>query len=406
MPLHNTAVEHFAKLRRVATATGKSIDEIKPDGELVFQVAFEASKSVPETAKRLEEFRNLYGLCRNMSFAGLVVALLFLGDGIFTDDPVDWKWVTAMFHMANDSDLFKTFGQFEAEGAHRDRVNWIDAQGAAWVPLYEAKTIHQFDHRWATYEGDGSESRDLSDDEKSDPLCEPLPRYWVAAAEMQDRLGRKSWVHPWLIAWRGITGVEKIRTVIASLIPLAAVGHSLFLLLPSKKIESPLLACLFSNLNCMVFDYVARTKIGGTNLNFFAMAQLPCLPPDSYRGDDVSFIAGKVLELVYTSETMRSFAEDLSYDGAPFGWNVNRRALLRAELDAYYAHLYGLSRDELRYVLDPADVYGQEYPSETFRVLKNSEIDKFGEYRTQRLVLDAWDRFERDGTFARRAAAE
>lgn len=76
----------------------------------------------------------------------------------------------------------------------------------------------------------------------------------------------------------------------------------------------------------------------------------------------------------------------------PFIWNETRRANLRAELDAYYAHLYGLTRDELRYILDPADVYGADFPSETFRVLKNNEIKKHGEYRTQRLVLEAWDK--------------
>jgi hypothetical protein len=67
-------------------------------------------------------------------------------------------------------------------------------------------------------------------------------------------------------------------------------------------------------------------------------------------------------------------------------------AVLRAELDAFYAHLYGLTRDELRYILDPADLMGPDYPSETFRVLKGNEIRQLGEYRTQRLVLEAWDR--------------
>ena len=73
---------------------------------------------------------------------------------------------------------------------------------------------------------------------------------------------------------------------------------------------------------------------------------------------------------------------------------------MRAELDAYYAYLYGLSKKELRYILDPKDVMGEDYPSETFRVLKENErIREFGEYRTQRLVLEAYDRFARDGTF-------
>ena len=81
----------------------------------------------------------------------------------------------------------------------------------------------------------------------------------------------------------------------------------------------------------------------------------------------------------------------MGYFGEPFIWDEKRRAILRAELDAKYAKLYGLTREELRYILDPADVYGPDFPSETFRVLKNNEIKKYGEYRTQKLVLAAWD---------------
>lgn len=72
----------------------------------------------------------------------------------------------------------------------------------------------------------------------------------------------------------------------------------------------------------------------------------------------------------------------------------DRRAILRAELDAYYAKLYGLTRDELRYILDPKDVYGPDFPGETFRVLKEKEEKDYGEYRTRRLVLKAWDKME------------
>jgi hypothetical protein len=90
---------------------------------------------------------------------------------------------------------------------------------------------------------------------------------------------------------------------------------------------------------------------------------------------------------------MKPFADDLGYKGnAPFPWDEDRRALLRAEIDARIARLYGLTRDQLRYILDPADVMGPSYPSETFRVLQKNERDKYGEYRTRRLVLEAWDR--------------
>jgi hypothetical protein len=99
-----------------------------------------------------------------------------------------------------------------------------------------------------------------------------------------------------------------------------------------------------------------------------------------------------VVELTYTSHSMAPFACDLGYEGPPFAWGEERRALLRAELDAWYARAYGLTRDELRYILDPADVKGADYPPETFRVLKTNEIRRFGEYRTARLVLAAYDK--------------
>ena len=96
---------------------------------------------------------------------------------------------------------------------------------------------------------------------------------------------------------------------------------------------------------------------------------------------------------------MHWFAKDLGCDEPPFDWDPKSHEGTRAELDAYYAYLYGLTRDELRYILHPWDVYGENHPSETFRVLKNNEIKEFGEYRTQRLVIEAWDRFMEDGTF-------
>ncbi len=61
------------------------------------------------------------------------------------------------------------------------------------------------------------------------------------------------------------------------------------------------------------------------------------------------------------------------------------------------ARAYGLTRDELRYIRDPTDVHGPDSPGETFRVLKEKETAKFGEYRTHRLVLEAWDAWERRG---------
>jgi hypothetical protein len=89
---------------------------------------------------------------------------------------------------------------------------------------------------------------------------------------------------------------------------------------------------------------------------------------------------------------LRPFAKDMRYHGEPFKWDEVRHAQVRAKLDACYARLYGLTRDELRYILDLKEVYGEDFPGETFRVLKEKEIRLYGEYRTRRLVLEAWER--------------
>jgi len=153
-------------------------------------------------------------------------------------------------------------------------------------------------------------------------------------------------------------------------------------------------AALLGNFCALALDFCARVKVGGTHLTYGYFKQFPILPPDRYTEADLAFIVPRVLELTFTAHDLSDWAQDLGYTGPPFAFDPARRAVLRAELDAYYARLYSLTRDELRYILDPADVMGADYPSETFRVLKNGEIRDFGEYRTQRLVLEAWDRLE------------
>lgn len=281
----------------------------------------------------------------------------------------------AMMHMSSDSHLF------------------AGSAGEGLLPLYEAKMIHQFDHRWATYTA-GGDSRDVTVDEKADPTFTVTPRYWVSQVEVEERLKDKGWKRGWLFGWRGIARATDERSVIGTVFPLAGVGNSCHLVLPSSETSASLLASLDANVSALVFDYVARQKVGGANFNFFIPKQLPVLPPNRYTETDFAFIVPRVLELTYTVHDLQPWAQDLGYNGEPYAFNPDRRAVLRAELDAYYAKLYGLTRDELRYILDPADIMGEDYPSETFRVLKNKELREYGEYRTQRLVLEAWDKLE------------
>ena len=96
-----------------------------------------------------------------------------------------------------------------------------------------------------------------------------------------------------------------------------------------------------------------------------------------------------MLELSYTAYDLQGFAQDLGYDGLPFPWDEERRHQCKCELDAIFAHMYQLDRSDLEWILDaPA-------PSSSFPGLKRSEMQEFGEYRTQRFVLQAYDQLAR-----------
>jgi hypothetical protein len=367
------------------------------------------------------------------------------------ENPWDVRFM-AMFHMSNDSHLFHTRSQLEAKGYRLVGNTFVagdptSPSPARYLPLYEAKMIWHYDHRYGTYEGvrDRSSTQLPTPDERqhADPHFVVLPWYWVPAEEVTRRLG--DWQRGWLLGFRNVTNATNERSAVFGLLPKAGVGNSLPVLLPSN-ISAPFVAGLVANFSTLPFDWVVRQKLAGVNMNFFYVEQLPVLPPEAYTPEDLRFIVPRVLELVYTSWDMKPFADDVWREAdeglravirphpptpspaalgegipfPPFTWNEERRAILRAELDAYYARLYGLTRKQLRYILDPADLTEREledildpreevadpldpagyatraaastFPGETFRVLKEKEIRQYGEYRTRRLVLEAWEK--------------
>ena len=138
--------------------------------------------------------------------------------------------------------------------------------------------------------------------------------------------------------------------------------------------------------------------------------QFPILNPEQIPENNQWQIVKRVAELTYFNHDLDGWAEELYEEltdeqkkelpqlgsKTPWIFDPDRRAVLQAELDAIIAHLYGLSTEDLHYILDPEDVCGEGCINETFRVLKNNEIRQFGEYRTKRLVLEAWKRFGYD----------
>ena len=289
-----------------------------------------------------------------------------------------------MFDMANDSDLF-----------HLTR----DADDL--VPLYEGKLFHQFDNRWATYAGQTDKKgnpveQDVAREEKANPAFSITPRYWVSSRDVYGRFIDKKtklrwWHEPWMLAFRDISSPTNERSVIASVLPSAyGAGHTAPLLLPAQ--DAKLVACLLGNLNSMVVDFVDRIKQSGTHVSFFVLKQLPIFAPSQYQEKDLKFIVPRVAALTRNSDEINTvWLTD--YPSYPFQ-EPRERLRFRAELDAYYARLYGLTRKELQYVLDPVSVMGEGFPSVTFPGLARNETNLYGEYLTQRLVLEAFDKLE------------
>jgi len=151
-------------------------------------------------------------------------------------------------------------------------------------------------------------------------------------------------------------------------------------------------ALLLAMLDSLVVDFAARSSVGGTDLSFFILKQLPVVARNQFDAEApagityAELVIPRVLELTYTAWDLEPFARDLGYDGDPFPWDEDRRHRLKCELDAIFAHLYHLDREDLEWILDVP------YPSASFPGLKRNELKQFGEYRTQRYVLHAYDR--------------
>jgi hypothetical protein len=223
-----------------------------------------------------------------------------------------------------------------------------------------------------------------------------LPRYWVPSDEVEERL--RDWREPWLVAFRDVTNAVVERTAIFTVLPRVGVGHNAPIVFFDRANVIGV-CCFIANGNSMVFDFLTRNKIGGTHLTFGILEQLPLLPEFSFSEADRAYIANRVLDLVHTAHDLDGFADVFELRKHKCGWEEAQRERLIAELDAYFAHLYELTREELRYILDPKDVFGEDFPSETFRVLKQYEIKGYGEYRTQRLVLEAYDELAKSDRF-------
>ncbi len=286
---------------------------------------------------------------------------------------------STMFHMTNDSGLFRTASQLDEDGFYPVQGNRWRKGEELYLPLYEGKMVQAYDHRAASVvvnpdnlnRPNQPESAELH--EHANPDWLPSPAYWVPAEECD-------WTPEsrWVLGFKEITSPTNARTFIASILPAVGFGNKVPILKSESENRDEWL--LAANLNAIAFDFIVRQKVQGQTLNLFIVEQLPVIAPDDYDrrfGDETArdVVRRHVLELTYTAHDMEPFARDLGYLGPPFKWDEEERRHLRARLDALYFHLYGLDRDDAGYVL------------ETFPIVRRQDEKEFGRYRTREMVL-------------------
>ena len=287
-----------------------------------------------------------------------------------------------MFHMTNDSHLFRTAAELTIDG-------WYPVAGGRWkrgddeaVPLYVGRMFWQFDHRASSVTvnednlHNSANSDRVSVAEKANPMFAPTPQYyvqWNAVAPQRD----------WTLAFRDITNTTNERTIVSAILPGGAYGNTAALIINDEAIQNTL---LMANLNSFALDYIARQKLQGTHANWYIVEQLPVIPPAGYDrsfGDMTAreIVAREVLHLTYTAHDLAAFARDMGHIDAtgavlpPFVWDEADRRQRRARLDALYFHLHGLDRDEADYVLS------------TFPIVAKNDQRDFGRYLTRDLIL-------------------
>ena len=287
---------------------------------------------------------------------------------------------STMFHMSNDSHLFHTREDLEADGWTLEGNVFVKG-GERMLPLYEAKFMHLDNHRSSDYSTlPGNHRRHIlpkrTAESLADPSAEMIPYYWVSQIDVASQIP-EDWKHQWMLGWRDVTDARaSARTTVSTIVPLQGAGDKLLLMFPGKGNYLRLAA----NLSTYVFDYTSRQKVAGLALKFFTMRQLPAVGPDLPRQAGTpseDWFTNRQTELAATSMQLKRIS---SPDATlVYRYTLTRRFQIRCELDAAFFHLYGIERDDVDYIM------------ETFPIVKRKDIQKYNSYRTKDRILEIYD---------------
>ncbi len=247
--------------------------------------------------------------------------------------------------------------------------------GRSAVPVYEGQMANRWDHRARTFEGYAGPKKYGrkphipwgTDEQHADPSFEAEPRYWMEAAVAEARI-RTLAGDRLLLAMRDIgaawTNRRNMRVALIGRKPATDT-------LPVLAVKSSYAFAAATLLNSMTFDFLVRLHMPGGHAKPWMISQCAAPPPESLRTREIGALAQ---ELSITSNSLGELTGNPVHP-----WKRERRAVIDAHLDALVAREYQLDREQYILVLDH------------FKVLQRMETADYGEYRSKRLRLEAFD---------------
>lgn len=280
-----------------------------------------------------------------------------------------WHPYRAEVHMGNDQHLFT-----------KEPVG---------LPVYEGRMIDFYDHRAKNYVGGSGRSSKWEQVPFDSPSKGIHPQWFLPEDKIPDKLGDSPFRYR--ISYTKIVNPKSDRRCLkAAIVPPMTVCGDTVPTIAVKEGDEWRYATWIAMLNSVCLDYLVRKRVS-LHVVFSVMDTLPLPEIDPSSPVGIALI-DRVLRLTCVSPEMDDFrtlvidSAGLPGDlGQPPATDEEERELLRAEIDAIVARdVFGLTRDEVGFVLD------------TFEALRRSEEEPlprgFGEFRSKRLVLEAYDR--------------
>ncbi|MFC7116725.1 hypothetical protein ACFQH2_19710 [Natronoarchaeum sp. GCM10025703] len=291
--------------------------------------------------------------------------------------------ISYMYHMSSDSGLFNSKEDLENEGWDLQE-NLFEKNDEYMLPLYEAKLFHQYDHRFASFEGLSKEDiqngnpRRLNEEEKHQSGKNILPRYWVNEESYQDVNGDE-----WHLALRRYARSDDRRTTIATILPKVAAGDSVNLI---RGINEESGVKLLAILNSFTLDYVMRQKHGGAAISQYLLKQLPIPEPSRFEEVQINGISASkrlkelVFKYMYPSRELEPFVRKVDEKYVEeLQQSCEDRRKVRAEIEAIICEIYNLNKSDVKEIF------------ESFEQIKSNEIGKYDEFKTRKEVLTAFE---------------